>query len=136
MALVNVEGSVMSGVPGFSSRLFTALRNEKISVILISQASSEYSICFAVPEKQAGRAEKTLRSEFSSEIQEKGISKIETELGSSIIAAVGEGMPVLLYFRTQNYENFNLEEVLVADHPKPLDNTVICIVNSGNRVPM
>ena len=93
VALVNVEGSVMSGVPGFSSRLFTALRNEKISVILISQASSEYSICFAVPEKQAGRAEKTLRSEFSSEIQEKGISKIETELGSSIIAAVGEGMP-------------------------------------------
>ena len=58
VALVNVEGSVMSGVPGFSSRLFTALRNEKISVILISQASSEYSICFAVPEKQAGRAEK------------------------------------------------------------------------------
>ena len=55
---------------------------------------------------------------------------------SSLGYSSGEGMPVLLYFRTQNYENFNLEEVLVADHPKPLDNTVICIVNSGNRVPM
>ena len=55
---------------------------------------------------------------------------------SSLGYSVGEGMPVLLYFRTQNYENFNLEEVLASDHPKPVDNTVICIVNTGNRVPM
>ena len=93
VALMNVEGSGMSGVPGFSSRLFTALRNERISVILISQASSEYSICFAVPEKQAQKAEKTLREEFSRELQEKGISLIEAVTGCAIIAAVGEGMP-------------------------------------------
>ena len=93
VALINVEGSGMSGVPGFSSRLFTALRNERISVILISQASSEYSICFCVPQRQAMEAVRILRSEFSHEIAEKGISAIDSESDLAIIAAVGEGMP-------------------------------------------
>ncbi len=93
VAMINVEGSGMSGVPGFSSRLFTSLRNERISVILISQASSEYSICFCVPQRQVGDAVKTIRAEFSHEIQEKGISAIDSENDLAIIAAVGEGMP-------------------------------------------
>ncbi len=93
VAMINVEGSGMSGVPGFSSRLFTALRNERISVILISQASSEYSICFCVPQKQASEAVRTIKAEFSHEIAEKGISLIDSETDLAIIAAVGEGMP-------------------------------------------
>ncbi len=93
VAMINVEGSGMSGVPGFSSRLFTSLRNERISVILISQASSEYSICFCVPQRQVSSAVKTIRAEFSHEIQEKGISAIDSESDLAIIAAVGEGMP-------------------------------------------
>ncbi len=93
VALINVEGSGMSGVPGFSSRLFTALRNERISVILISQASSEYSICFCVPQRQSSDAIRTIRAEFTREIAEKGISAIDSESDLAIIAAVGEGMP-------------------------------------------
>ena len=93
VAMINVEGSGMSGVPGFSSRLFTALRNERISVILISQASSEYSICFCVPQRQASEAVRTIKAEFSHEITEKGISAIDSETDLAIIAAVGEGMP-------------------------------------------
>ena len=93
VAMINVEGSGMSGVPGFSSRLFTSLRNERISVILISQASSEYSICFCVPQRQVSSAVKTIRAGFSHEIQEKGISAIDSESDLAIIAAVGEGMP-------------------------------------------
>ncbi len=93
VAMINVEGSGMSGVPGFSSRLFTALRNERISVILISQASSEYSICFCVPQRQAGEAVRTIKAEFSHELAEKGISAIDSESDLAIIAAVGEGMP-------------------------------------------
>ena len=93
VAMINVEGSGMSGVPGFSSRLFTALRNERISVILISQASSEYSICFCVPQRQVSDAVRTIRSEFSHEIAEKGITAIDSETDLAIIAAVGEGMP-------------------------------------------
>ncbi|MBQ0072516.1 MAG: bifunctional aspartate kinase/homoserine dehydrogenase I, partial [Spirochaetales bacterium] len=93
ISLINVEGSGMSGVPGVSSRLFTALRNEHISVIFISQASSEYSICFAVPQIQAAKAKATLVSEFSEEIAAHQISSIETEQDLSILAVVGEGMP-------------------------------------------
>ncbi len=93
VALMNVEGSGMSGVPGFSSRLFTALRREGISVILISQASSEYSICFAVPQKEAQSAEKTIRREFAEEIGNGSIASVTTESDLAILAAVGEGMP-------------------------------------------
>lgn len=93
VSLINVEGSGMSGVPGVSSRLFTALRNEGISVIFISQASSEYSICFAVPQNQANSATRTLTHEFSAEIENRYISSIDTESELSILAAVGEAMP-------------------------------------------
>lgn len=55
---------------------------------------------------------------------------------SSLGYSVGEGMPILLYFRTENYENFSLDTVLSTNHPKPIDNMVMCIVNSGNRTPM
>ena len=93
VALINVEGSGMSGVPGVSSRIFTALRNEGISVILISQASSEYSICFAVPMKEMNKAAKTVRDEFRTELNAGLVSSVTTEPDLSILAAVGDGMP-------------------------------------------
>ncbi|MGN1163815.1 MAG: ACT domain-containing protein, partial [Candidatus Ornithospirochaeta sp.] len=93
ISLINVEGSGMSGVPGVSSRLFGALRNEGISVIFISQASSEYSICFAVPKTQAASAKTTLEKEFSREISLHQISSIDMEDNLSILAVVGEAMP-------------------------------------------
>ncbi len=93
IALINVEGSGMSGVPGVSSRLFGALRNEGISVIFISQASSEYSICFAVPQSQAVSAKATLEREFRREITLHQISSIDMEDNLSILAVVGEAMP-------------------------------------------
>ncbi len=93
IALINVEGAGMSGVPGISSRLFTSMREAGISVILISQASSEYSICFAVPDFQAALACRTTRNEFSRELDEQLIHSVESEHGCAILAAVGEMMP-------------------------------------------
>lgn len=93
VALINVEGAGMSGVPGISSRLFTSMREADISVILISQASSEYSICFAVPDDQAALACDTARNEFSRELDERLIHSIESEHECAILAAVGEMMP-------------------------------------------
>ena len=93
VALVNMEGSGMSGVPGVSSRLFSALRMEGISVILISQASSEYSICFAVPQSEAAAAVRTVRKEFQTEIASGDIVSVESEMDVAILAAVGENMP-------------------------------------------
>jgi aspartokinase/homoserine dehydrogenase 1 len=92
VALVNVEGAGMIGVPGTAQRLFAALREHAISVILISQASSEHSICFAVPMAEATNAERVARDAFASELQHGQIQSIAVVRDCSILAVVGDGM--------------------------------------------
>ncbi len=92
VALVNLEGAGMIGVPGTAHRLFGALRDSGISVILISQGSSEHSICFAIPEAQASRAEEAVRRAFDAELRDGQIQHVEVGLGMSILAVVGDGM--------------------------------------------
>jgi bifunctional aspartokinase / homoserine dehydrogenase 1 len=92
VALVNLEGAGMIGVPGTAHRLFGVLRDSGISVILISQASSEHSICFAIPEAQAVRAEEAVRQAFDAELRGGQIQHVEVTLGMSILAVVGDGM--------------------------------------------
>jgi aspartokinase/homoserine dehydrogenase 1 len=92
MALVNLEGAGMIGVPGTAHRLFGALRDHGISVILISQGSSEHSICFAIPEAQAERAERVVRDAFELELRQGQIQSVEVTGGCSILAVVGDGM--------------------------------------------
>lgn len=92
VALVNLEGAGMIGVPGTAHRLFGALRDASISVILISQGSSEHSICFAIPEEQASRAEEAVRRAFDTELRDGQIQQVDVGLGLSILAVVGDGM--------------------------------------------
>jgi aspartokinase/homoserine dehydrogenase 1 len=92
IALVNLEGAGMIGVPGTAHRLFGALREEGISVILISQGSSEHSICCAVPQNQAARAAAVVRAAFERELHEGQIQSIDVDLDLAILAVVGDGM--------------------------------------------
>jgi aspartokinase/homoserine dehydrogenase 1 len=92
IALLNLEGAGMIGVPGTAHRLFGALREEGISVILISQGSSEHSICFAVPQAEADRAERVVQRAFEPELREGQIHSIEVNRHCSILAVVGDGM--------------------------------------------
>ncbi len=92
IALLNLEGAGMIGVPGTASRLFGALREENISVILISQGSSEHSICCAIPETQADEAEEVIRRAFNGELQQGQIQSVTVDRGLSILAVVGDGM--------------------------------------------
>jgi aspartokinase/homoserine dehydrogenase 1 len=92
VALVNLEGAGMIGVPGTAHRLFGALRDAGISVILISQGSSEHSICFAIPEAQAVRAEAAVRKAFDAELRDGQIQRVDVGLNLSILAVVGDGM--------------------------------------------
>jgi aspartokinase/homoserine dehydrogenase 1 len=92
VALINLEGAGMIGVPGTAHRLFGALRDAGISVILISQGSSEHSICFAIPAAQAVRAEEVVRRAFDVELRDGQIQHVEVALGMSILAVVGDGM--------------------------------------------
>lgn len=92
MALVNVEGTGMIGVPGVAERLFGSLRQVGVSVVLISQASSEHSICFAVPKAQAGLVKSTLENTFSAELKRNQIESISIDENCCILAIVGDGM--------------------------------------------
>jgi len=92
VAIVNLEGAGMIGVPGTAHRLFGALRDSGISVILISQGSSEHSICFAIPQAQAVRAEEAVRRAFDAELRDGQIQHVQVGLGMSILAVVGDGM--------------------------------------------
>lgn len=91
-ALLTVTGNGMLGVPGIAARTFAALHRDGISVSLISQASSEHSICLSVPEAQAGRARKSLVEAFAEEISRREIDGVEVAAGLSTISVVGLGM--------------------------------------------
>jgi bifunctional aspartokinase / homoserine dehydrogenase 1 len=92
VALVNVEGAGMIGVPGTAQRLFGALREHRISVILISQGGSEHSICFAVPQPEAQRTEQIVRETFDAELRQGQIQNVDVVRACSILSVVGDGM--------------------------------------------
>jgi len=92
VALINLEGAGMIGVPGTAHRFFGALREEGISVILISQGSSEHSICCAVPHEQAERAATVVRAAFDRELKEGQIQSVSIDRELAILAVVGDGM--------------------------------------------
>jgi aspartokinase/homoserine dehydrogenase 1 len=92
VAIVNVEGAGMIGVPGTAHRLFGALREAGISVILISQGSSEHSICCAVPQDEAARAAAVVSKAFERELNDKQIQSVDVDADLAILAVVGDGM--------------------------------------------
>ena len=91
-ALITVTGNGMLGVPGIAARTFAALHGRRISVSLISQASSEHSICFSVPEPFADAARDSLLQEFQGEIARREIDGVEVSPGMATVAVVGLGM--------------------------------------------
>ncbi|HYG19819.1 MAG TPA: bifunctional aspartate kinase/homoserine dehydrogenase I, partial [Ohtaekwangia sp.] len=92
VSLLSLQGSGLLGVVGASMRLFATLAREKINVILISQASSEHSICFAVENEFAQRAKVAIEREFQYEIRNEEIDEVGVERDLSIVAVVGDGM--------------------------------------------
>ncbi len=92
IAILSLEGSGMVGIPGFSKRLFDALSRARINVILITQSSSEHSICVAVEEKFSDAAKRVVDSEFEYEIAVGKIEPLQIETELSILALVGDNM--------------------------------------------
>ncbi len=92
VVLLCLEGSGMIGIPGFSKRLFEALASEKINVILITQGSSEHSICVGIDERNADLAKKTIDAYFAHEIETGKVEPLNVERDLSIIALVGDNM--------------------------------------------
>lgn len=92
ISVLNLEGSGMVGIPGFSKRLFEALSHAQINVILITQSSSEHSICVAIEDKFAELAKASVDREFEYEISLGRIDPLKVESGFSILALVGDNM--------------------------------------------
>ena len=92
IALLNLEGTGMIGVPGIVNRLGKVLQQTNISIVLISQASSEHSICFAVRSKDARSAADVIKQEFKDDFKNENLSAIQIEEDCSILAIVGSGM--------------------------------------------
>jgi bifunctional aspartokinase / homoserine dehydrogenase 1 len=92
IALISLEGGGMVGIPGFSKRLFEALASFQINVILITQASSEHSICVGIEEGNAKKAKQVVDNAFSYEIERGLVNPLTIEKELSIIALVGDNM--------------------------------------------
>lgn len=90
--LLTVEGKGMLGVVGVAARVFKAVADERVSVLLISQASSEQSICFAVPAGHSDDIIESIEDEFAEEIKARDIDRVRVQRPVSIITVVGAGM--------------------------------------------
>ena len=92
ISVISLEGSGMVGIPGFSKRMFEALFLENINVILITQASSEHSICLAINDVDTQKAKSILDTTFEFEISKHKLEPVKIENNAAIIALVGDNM--------------------------------------------
>ncbi|MDC9596033.1 bifunctional aspartate kinase/homoserine dehydrogenase I [Xenorhabdus anantnagensis] len=92
MAMINVSGPGMKGMVGMAARIFSVMSRKGISVVLITQSSSEYSISFCVPQKELLKAQKALTEEFYLELKDGVLDPIDVIDNLAIISVVGDGM--------------------------------------------
>lgn len=92
LAVLNLEGTGLIGVPGTAERVFAALRQAHVSVVMISQGSSEHSICCVVRGNEAERGREALLQAFAHELAVAQVQRVQVRGGVSVLAAVGDGM--------------------------------------------
>jgi aspartokinase/homoserine dehydrogenase 1 len=92
ISLINLQGSGLMGIPGIAARLFSVLGREKVNIILITQASSEYSISLAVESKDHYKALQAIQEEFVKEILDGSIFPVIAESDLCVVAVIGEQM--------------------------------------------
>jgi bifunctional aspartokinase / homoserine dehydrogenase 1 len=135
-ALIAIEGSGMIGVPGVAGRAFTALSNAGHSVSMISQASSESSICFVVPESEADHAIRALEQTFVIERKLKLVDRITAEKKIALVAVVGLGMRGRPGIAARTFSALSSEKVnvvAIAQGSSELNITVAVSEQDANR---
>lgn len=116
IALINISGPGMKGMVGMAGRLFTAVSRAGISIALITQSSSEYSISFCISQSELKKAKKVLNSEFRLELKDGLLNPIEIKEGCAIISVVGDGMRMVRgisgrFFRALAEANVNIRAI-------------------------
>ena len=92
ISLVNIEGGGMMGIPGFAARIFSALAREGINIIMISQASSEHTICLVFRTEEGERALAALNRELAPELETRRIERFELLRDLLVVSVIGENM--------------------------------------------
>ncbi|KKU77496.1 MAG: Bifunctional protein: aspartokinase I, homoserine dehydrogenase [Parcubacteria group bacterium GW2011_GWA2_47_8b] len=133
IGLLDVGGTDLAGMPGTAERVFKAAAQHKINVILIAQASSEHTICFAVKKSDSERASAALKNEFEAEIH-RGKVFVKKSDGKSIIAIVGDnmrGVPGIAgrVFNALGQNNINVETIAQGGSER----NISCIVDERDK---
>ncbi len=92
IALLTLQGSGMIGIPGFSKRLFETLSLQNINIVLITQASSEHSICIGIYTEDVAKATESINQTFEVEISLHKVKPVNVEADLAILALVGDNM--------------------------------------------
>jgi len=92
IALLNIEGGGMIGIPGIAARIFHALAKEAVNIMMISQASSEHSICLVFHETESKAVVNSLHRELALELETKRVENFELKKDLVMIAIIGENM--------------------------------------------
>lgn len=92
ISIISVGGSLMRGRTGMASKIFSAVSSAGVSILLITQSSSEYTISFCVRDEEATKVKEALNAKFELEIREKLIDEIEVNSNYAIVSVVGDGM--------------------------------------------
>ena len=92
LALLNIQGNGMVGIPGVASRLFDALARQEINIMMISQSSSEHSICMVLRAADANRAVEAIEREFRLERERNLIEDVALTRNVAIVSIIGAGM--------------------------------------------
>ena len=134
ISLINISGPWMKGMVGMAGRLFTAISRSGISIILITQASSEYSISFCIPTNEVARAKEVISDEFSLELKENLLDPVENIDDCAIISVVGDGMRSMCgtagrFFRALAEANVNVNAIAQGSSERS-----ISAVISGDKV--
>jgi aspartokinase/homoserine dehydrogenase 1 len=134
LTLLTLRGLSMVGVPGTAERLFRALAARNVSVILISQASSEHTICFAVQDVDADAAAAAVRQEFRFELQHQ-LTALDEKPDQVIVAVVGDGMkgrPGVAgeLFGALGRHNINISAIAQGASER----NISCVIDAGQEI--
>jgi aspartokinase/homoserine dehydrogenase 1 len=134
LALLTLRGPGMVGVPGVAERLFRALAHRRVSVILISQASSEHTICFGVRTADGERAVAAIEHDFQFEMRER-LMELDVRREQAIVAVVGEGMkgrPGVAgkVFESLGRQNINISAIAQGASER----NISCVIDSSDQI--
>jgi aspartokinase/homoserine dehydrogenase 1 len=111
VSFINVEGGGMLGIPGIASSIFSALAEAEVNIIMITQASSEHSICIVCRTHEVERAVQHLNKKLEYELKTKKINRIEVKNDLEIIAVIGENMKGMIGISGKLFSSLGDSEV-------------------------